>query len=78
MGRSFIFLNNVVWTTLFSKGNQLWNQNLLTILNSITTTTSVEGLNGCAVGVHDRQDNGVGRASVRAKAVAKAETITQK
>ena len=38
----------------------------------------VEGLSGCAVVVHDRQDNGVGRASVQAKAVAKAETTTKK
>jgi hypothetical protein len=28
---------------------------------------SVEGYDGCAVGVHDRQDNRIGRASVRAK-----------
>jgi hypothetical protein len=28
--------------------------------------------------VHDRQDNGVGRASVRAKAMAKAETTPKK
>ena len=38
---------------------------------------SVKGLSGCAVVVHDCQDNRVGRASVQAKAVAKAETITK-
>jgi hypothetical protein len=36
-----------------------------------TCTYIVEGLSGCAVGVHDRQDNRMGKASVRAKAVAK-------
>jgi hypothetical protein len=39
--------------------------------------TIVEGYDGCAVEVHDCQDNRVGRASVRAKAVAKEE-ITPK
>jgi hypothetical protein len=38
----------------------------------------VEGLNGCAVGVHDCHDNKVDRASVRAKAVAKAGTTPKK
>jgi hypothetical protein len=38
----------------------------------------VEGLGGCAVVVHDCQDNRVGKASVRAKTVAKAETTPQK
>jgi hypothetical protein len=39
---------------------------------------SVERYAGCAVDVHDRQDNRTGRASVRAKAVAKAGTIPKR
>jgi hypothetical protein len=38
----------------------------------------VEGYDGCAVGVHDRQDNRVGKVSVRAKAVGKAKTTPKK
>jgi hypothetical protein len=37
-------------------------------------STIIERYNGCAVEVHNRQDNRVGKASVRAKAVGKAKT----
>jgi hypothetical protein len=47
---------------------------LIAALDSKEAEHIVEGWDGCAVGVHDRQDNRVGKASVQAKAVSKAKT----
>jgi hypothetical protein len=42
------------------------------------TSCIIKGYNRCAVGVHNRQDNRIGKASVQAKAVGKAKTTTKK